>query len=343
MTTSPNYSIPKIDRSNQVTAAIIDGEAISVQLKDQVARDTAALTAAGKTPRLVAVQVGENPASKVYTNMQAKQCESVGIEYTLKNLPDDITRDQLMAEIDALNNDQAVNGVILQMPLPAGLDAREIQVAIAPGKDVEGMGATNMGRLFYGGEGCAPCTAVAAVELLKQTCDDLAGKEVVIVGHSEIVGKPISMLLLQSLRKSPTVTVCHVATRDLAFHTRRADILFVAAGVSQAKWRGARAKAKAAGEDPIVPDLSPLISADMVKEGAIVIDVAINRIPKDADENGHPLKKENGRMAIKTVGDVDFEGAKEKASAITPVPGGVGPMTVVMLLKNTVACAQAMQ
>jgi methylenetetrahydrofolate dehydrogenase (NADP+)/methenyltetrahydrofolate cyclohydrolase len=129
----------------------------------------------------------------------------------------------------------------------------------------------------------------------------------------------------------------------LAFHTRRADVLFVAAGVSQAKWRGARAKAKAAGEDVIVPDLSPLISADMVKEGAIVIDVAINRIPKGADENGHPLRKENGKLAIHTVGDVDFEGAREEASAITPVPGGVGPVTVVMLLKNTVACAQAMQ
>jgi len=326
-----------------VAATIIDGQAIADQLKEQVARDAAALTEAGKTPRLVAVQVGENPASKVYTNMQAKQCESVGIEYDLQNLPDDITEDQLVARIDELNGAPSVSGVILQMPLPAGLDARAIQVAIAPDKDVEGMGTTNMGRLFYGGEGCAPCTAVAAVELLMHTCDDLAGKEVVIVGHSEIVGKPIAMLLLQSLRESPTVTVCHIATRDLAFHTKRADVLFVAAGVSQAKWRGARAQAKKTGEDLVVPDLSPLISADMVKEGAIVIDVAINRIPKGVDEAGQPLKNDKGRIAIKTVGDVDFDGAKEKASAITPVPGGVGPLTVVMLLKNTVACAKAMQ
>jgi methylenetetrahydrofolate dehydrogenase (NADP+)/methenyltetrahydrofolate cyclohydrolase len=324
-----------------VTATIIDGEAVAAQLKEQVAQDAAALTAAGKTPRLVAVQVGENPASKVYTNMQAKQCESVGIDYDLQDMPDDTTQEQLLERIDALNNDPAVSGVILQMPLPPQLDARSIQIAIAPGKDVEGMGTTNMGQLFYGGEGCAPCTAVAAVELLKHTCDDLAGKEVVIVGHSEIVGKPIAMLLLQSLRESPTVTVCHIATRDLAFHTQRADILFVAAGVSQAKWRGARARAKETGEDLVVPDLSPLISADMVKEGAIVIDVAINRIPKGVDEDGQPLKNDKGRIAIQTVGDVDFEGAKEKASAITPVPGGVGPMTVVMLLKNTVACAQA--
>ncbi|MCP4377015.1 MAG: bifunctional 5,10-methylenetetrahydrofolate dehydrogenase/5,10-methenyltetrahydrofolate cyclohydrolase [bacterium] len=324
-----------------MTATIIDGEAIAAQLKEQVAKDATALTDAGKQPCLVAVQVGENPASKVYTNMQAKQCDSVGIEYVLRNLPDDITQDQLVTEIDVLNNDPSVSGVILQMPLPPQLDARSIQIAIAPGKDVEGMGTTNMGHLFYGGGVCAPCTAVAAVELLKRTCDNIAGKEVVIVGHSEIVGKPIAMILLQSLRESPTVTVCHIATEDLSFHTRRADILFVAAGVSQAKWRGARAHAKKTGDDLLVPDLSPLISADMVKEGAIVIDVAINRIPKGVDEDGQPLKNDKGRIAIKTVGDVDFEGVKEKASAITPVPGGVGPLTVVMLLKNTVSCAQA--
>ena len=324
-----------------MTAKIIDGETVAAQLKEQVARDAAELTQAGKTPRLVAVQVGENPASKVYTNMQARQCESVGINYDLRNLPDDITQHQLLAEIDALNDDPTVSGIILQMPLPGHLDARSIQIAIAPGKDVEGMGTTNMGQLFYGGGACAPCTAVAAVELLKRTCDDLAGKEVVIVGHSEIVGKPIAMLLLQSLNESPTVTVCHIATRDLAFHTRRADVLFVAAGVSQAKWRGARARAKASGQELVVPDLSPLISADMVKEGAIVIDVAINRIPKGFDENGQPVKNDKGKTAMKTVGDVDFAGASEKASAITPVPGGVGPMTVVMLLKNTVACARA--
>ena len=325
-----------------MAAKIIDGEAIAAQLKEQVARDAAALTEAGNRPKLVAVQVGENPASKIYTNMQAKQCESVGIEYDLRNLPEDTTQNQLLTEIDALNADPSVSGVILQMPLPEQIDARAVQIAIAPDKDVEGMGATNMGHLFYGGGLCAPCTAVAAVELLKQTCDDLAGKEVVIVGHSEIVGKPIALLLLQSLRESPTVTVCHIATRDLAFHTRRADVLFVAAGVSQARWRNAWRQAKASGEKLIVPDLSPLISADMIKEGAIVIDVAINRIPKGINADGQPLKNDKGRIAKKTVGDVDFEGAKDKAAAITPVPGGVGPLTVVMLLRNTVACAKAL-
>jgi len=324
-----------------MTATLIDGKAFAAQIKEQIARDAAELTAAGKTPTLVAVQVGENPASKVYTNMQAKSCESVGIDYQLKNLPDDISQDDLLNEVRSINDDPAVSGIILQMPLPPQIDARAVQVTIAPAKDVEGMGPVNMGRLFYGGGVVAPCTAVAAVELLKSACDDLAGKEVVIVGHSEIVGKPIATMLLESLTESPTVTVCHIATKDLAFHTSRADVMIVAAGVSQARWRGARAKAKQTGEALVIPDLSPLVGADLLKEGAIVIDVAINRIPKGFDEDGQPLKNEKGKTAMKTVGDVDFEAAKEKVAAITPVPGGVGPVTVAMLLKNTIACAKA--
>jgi len=324
-----------------MTAAIIDGEAFAAQIKEQIALDAAELTEAGKTPTLVAVQVGENPASKVYTNMQARNCQSVGIDYQLKNLPEDISQDQLLDEIRALNDDLAASGIILQMPLPPQIDARAVQVTIAPAKDVEGMGPVNMGKLFYGGGVVAPCTAVAAVELLKSACDDLAGKEVVIVGHSEIVGKPVAALLLESLTASPTVTVCHIATRDLAFHTSRADVVIVAAGVSQARWRGARRKAKETGEALLVPDHSPLVGADILKEGAIVIDVAINRIPKGFDEDGQPLKNEKGKTAMKTVGDVDFEAAQEKVAAITPVPGGVGPVTVAMLLKNTIACAKA--
>jgi len=325
-----------------VAAKIIDGEAVAEQIKQQVKAEAASLAAAGRTPHLVAVQVGENPASKIYTNMQAKACESVGIEYELLNLPEDTTADALAAKIAELNADAKVTGLILQMPLPAGLDARAAQVAIAPAKDVEGMHPENMGRLFYGGGVVAPCTAIAAVELLKQTCPDLAGKETVVVGHSEIVGKPIAAILLQSLDASPTVTVCHVATRDLAAHTRRAEVLIVATGVSQARWLG-YSRRKKAGERPPLPDLSPLITADMLAEGAIVIDVAMNRIPKGFDDNGEPLKNEKGRTATKTVGDVDFDAAKEKVAAITPVPGGVGPVTVAMLLKNTVACAKALK
>lgn len=322
-----------------MAAKIIDGEAVAENLKQQVASDAQALAQAGRSPRLVAVQAGENPASKIYTNMQAKACESVGIEYDLLNLPDDLSQDALLAKIGELNADTTVNGLILQMPLPAGIDTRLAQQAVASEKDVEGMHPENIGRLFYGGGVVAPCTAAAAVELLRNTCDDLAGKEVVVVGHSEIVGKPIAAILLQSLNAAPTVTICHVATKDLAAHTRRAEVLFVATGVAQARWLSYRRKKKA-GEQPPLPNLSPLISVDMLSESVIVIDVAINRIPKGFDEAGEPIKNDKGKNAMQTVGDVDFPAAREKVAAITPVPGGVGPVTVAMLLRNTVACAK---
>jgi len=324
-----------------MSAQLIDGEAVAAAMNLETAAAAAELKAAGRPVRLVAVQAGENPASKIYTNAQAKSCNGVGIEYTLLNLPDSISQDDLAAEIEKLNRDNNVNGLILQMPLPAHLDARKVQVMISPDKDVEGMHPVNMGRLFFGGGVVAPCTPMAAVELLKRTVPDIAGKECVVVGHSEIVGKPIAAILLQSLSASPTVTVCHVATKDLAFHTRRADILFVATGVSQARWMGFQRKKKA-GDIPALPNLSPLIKADMIKDGAVVIDVAINRIPKALDEHGNALLNANGKPDMKTVGDVDFEAAKEKAAAITPVPGGVGPVTVAMLLRNTIACAKAM-
>jgi len=323
-----------------MTAKIINGESLAESINQQVADDAAELAGAGRAPKLVAVMVGDNPASKMYARMQAKSCEAVGIAYDLLELPGETTQNDLLAKIEQLNADDAVSGLILQMPTPPQIDARVVQVTIAPAKDVEGMHPENMGRLFYGGGLVAPCTPMAAVELLRQACEDIAGKETVVVGHSEIVGKPIAAILLQSPDAAPTVTVCHVATKDLAAHTRRAEVLFVAAGVSQAKWLGYRRRKKA-GEDVKLPDLGPLISADMLAEGAIVIDVAINRIPKGFDENGEPLKNEKGKTAMKTVGDVDFEAAKEKAAAITPVPGGVGPVTVAMLLKNTIACAKA--
>ena len=324
-----------------MAAKIIDGQAVADEITKQVAADSAELAKAGRPPHLVAVQIGENPASKIYTNMQRKSCEAAGVEYELLELPADMSQKELLGKIARLNDDEKVTGLILQMPTPQHIDAREVQVTISPAKDVEGMGPQNMGRLFYGGGIVAPCTPMAAVELLRQSCDDLAGKETVIVGHSEIVGKPIAMILLQSLDASPTITVCHVATKDLAAHTRRAEVLIVATGVAQARWLGYRRRRKA-GENPKLPDLSPLIKADMIAEGAVVIDVAINRIPKGFDDAGDPLKNEKGRNAMMTVGDVDFDAAKEKASAITPVPGGVGPVTVAMLLKNTIACAKAM-
>jgi methylenetetrahydrofolate dehydrogenase (NADP+)/methenyltetrahydrofolate cyclohydrolase len=323
-----------------VSAKIIDGEAVAEEIKKRAGADAAKLTKAGRKPRLVAVQVGENPASKIYTNMQAKACESVGIDYELLNLPEDISQDELLGKMGELGADAGTSGIILQMPVPAGISARAVQAAIDPAKDVEGVHPANLGRLLLAEETVRPCTAAAAVELLVRTCPDLAGKETVIVGHSEIVGKPVAAILLQSLDAAPTVTVCHIATKDLAAHTRRAEVLIVAAGVSQARWLG-YGRRKKAGESPKLPDLSPLISGDMLADGAVVIDVAINRIPKGFDDQGDPLKNEKGKTAMQTVGDVDFEAACKKVAAITPVPGGVGPVTVAMLLANTVACAKA--
>jgi methylenetetrahydrofolate dehydrogenase (NADP+)/methenyltetrahydrofolate cyclohydrolase len=323
-----------------MSAELIDGNVLAEEINREVSAEASRLAAAGRKVRLVAVQVGENPASKIYTNMQAKSCEAVGIEYTLLTLADATTQADLLAKVAELNADRSVTGIILQMPLPKQIDARKVQVAIAPEKDVEGMHPVNMGRLFFGGGHVAPCTPLAAVALLKKTCPKLAGKEVVIIGHSEIVGKPIAMMLLESPNESPTVTVCHVATKDLTAHTRRAEVLIVAAGVSQAKWLG-YSRRKAAGEKAALPDLSPLVKADMLREGAIVIDVAINRIPKGFDDAGDPLKNDKGKPVMITVGDVEFDAATAKVAAITPVPGGVGPVTVAMLLKNTIACAKA--
>ena len=323
-----------------MSATIIDGKAVADEIKLTVAADVASLKSRGKSVKLVALQVGAHPASKIYTNMQARACESVGIDYELLELPDTTDEQGLAGQIAALNDDSSVSGVILQMPLPPDINARRAQVTISPAKDVEAMHPENMGRLFYGGGIVAPCTPMAAVELLNRACEDLSGKEVVIVGHSEIVGKPIAAMLLESPSESPTVTVCHVATRDLGAHSRRADILIVAAGVSQARWLSCQRQLKA-GQEVGTVDLAPLIGADMVGDGAIVIDVAINRIPASFDDQGQPQRNEKGRIAMRTVGDVDFEGVLDKVSAITPVPGGVGPVTVAMLLRNTVACATA--
>jgi methylenetetrahydrofolate dehydrogenase (NADP+)/methenyltetrahydrofolate cyclohydrolase len=324
-----------------VPAKIIDGEAVAKAMNEQTSAAVADLKKAGRAPHLVAVQVGTDPAARMYANSQARSCQSVGVEYELLGLPEGLTQDELLIKVAELNASRVVTGLILLTPLPSHINARAVQVAIDPDKDVEGMHPANLGRLFYGGGIVAPCTPMAAVELLKRTCPDLAGKETVVVGHSEIVGKPIAMILLQSLNASPTITVCHVATKDLAAHTRRAEILFVATGVSQARWLGYQRR-KAAGEKPKPPDLSPLIKGDMIKPGAVIIDVAINRIPAGLDPSGEPVKDEKGKPKMKTTGDVDFQAAQEVASAITPVPGGVGPVTVAMLLANTIACAKAM-
>ena len=297
-------------------AKIINGEELAEKIKDEMRKEVSALHAANKPISLAAVQVGENPGSRVYIRNQKRTCEELGIEYNLHELPDTTTQDELINKIEKLNNDKSVTGIILQMPLPDKINAKEVQWKISPRKDIEGMHPSNLGRIFYGNATVSPCTAMGAITLLKSLDINLKGMEIVVVGHSEIVGKPSAMLLLDSVTESPTVTVCHIATKDLAFHTKRADVVIVAAGKPN------------------------LITADIVKEGVILIDIGINRVPV-LDENGQPTLNEKGRKKMKTVGDADFENIKNKASYITPVPGGVGPMTVAMLIKNTVMQAKA--
>jgi len=294
---------------------IIDGKSLAVKFKEDIKREVGELKEKHKlTPLLTAIQVGENPASRVYIKNQKKSCEEVGIDYQLHELPETTSEEELLQFVEKLNRDDKVTGIILQMPLPQQINGRRVQRAITPMKDVEGMNPSNMGMLVYGNPRLAPCTALAAMELLKSTGVDIKGKEVTVVGHSEIVGKPITLFLLSSVLESATPTVCHIATRDLASHTRNAEILIVAVGKAG------------------------LIKGDMIKQGAIVIDVGINRVPL-LDEAGKPVVDSEGKRKMKTVGDVVFEEAVEKASYITPVPGGVGPLTVVMLLRNTLtAC-----
>jgi len=317
-----------------MSARIIDGEAVAKSILDAVKTDVQQLKAAGKPVHLFAVQVGENAASQVYIRNQQASCEEIGIAYTLDSLPADTSQQALVDHLHELNASADCTGIILQMPLPETIDRRKAQTAIAPAKDVEGMNPANMGAVLAGDPTIGPCTAVGAVELVyslglesqakipdwveqdikrRNLRRGLYGKEVVVVGHSEIVGKPIGLLLLNQYC---TVTACHIGTQDLRSHTRRADILVVAVGKPG------------------------LVTADMIKPGAVVIDVGINRVPM-LDESGKPVLNPKGKPRMKTVGDVDYEPASRVAGAITPVPGGVGPMTVAILLRNTVRAAQA--
>jgi methylenetetrahydrofolate dehydrogenase (NADP+)/methenyltetrahydrofolate cyclohydrolase len=293
-------------------AKIIDGNAISEKILAELKSDVEALKKKNYTPHLVAVQVGENPSSRVYVKNQQRSCEDLGMKYTLDELPVDTKQDALLAHIDKLNADKSVHGIIIQMPLPEGIDQMTVQTHVTPNKDVEGMTAANMGYLVYGEPNLAPCTAMGAYLLIKSLGVPLRGKEVTIIGRSKIVGRPLFLLLLMD---SVTPVICHTGTADLKAHARKADILVAAVGKAG------------------------FVTADMVKPGAIVIDVGINRVPA-LDESGRPLLNEKGKPKMKTVGDVDFDAVKEVAGMITPVPGGVGPMTVAMLLKNTVLAAQ---
>ena len=294
-----------------MSAKIIEGTALAKQIREEIAREVQGLHALGKTVRLACVQVGDKAESVLYVKNQQRVCAAVGIEFTVVQLPDSISQTALLHKIQELNRAPEITGIILELPLPSRLNTFVCQRAIDPNKDAEGVHPINLGLLVYGIAHHAPCTAMAAYQLIKSTGVDLRGMECTVVGHSQIVGKPISLMLLHDFC---TVTTCHIATRDLALHTRRADVLVVAVGKPG------------------------LIKVDMVKEGAMVIDVGVNRVPV-LDAAGIPALNEKGKQIYKTVGDVE-EAVKERAGWITPVPGGVGPVTVTMLLRNVAEAAK---
>jgi methylenetetrahydrofolate dehydrogenase (NADP+)/methenyltetrahydrofolate cyclohydrolase len=289
-----------------MTAQLIKGAEVAKQIREELAAEIAELKAKHNVvPGLVTVLVGADPASQVYVGAKEKTSKELGIYSERYDIPAETTQPELLALIDKLNKDPKINGILVQLPLPKHLNETEVLYAIDPKKDVDGFHPVNVGKLMIGEPDYIPCTPHGIWQLLIRSGVQIEGAEVVVVGRSNIVGKPIANILLQKQKDAnATVTVCHTRTRDMAFHTKRADIIIAAVG-----------KAKA-------------ITADMVKEGVVVIDVGVNEIGKTAD----------GKRIL--AGDVDFEAVKEKASAITPVPGGVGPMTITMLMMNTVRAAK---
>ncbi len=288
-------------------AELIDGIAIAARVRQRVARETAELKALGVTPGLTAVLVGDDPASSVYVASKEKACREAGMNGDSIRLTAQTPESDLLALIDRLNADPAVHGILVQMPLPKHIDSQKVIRRIAPGKDVDGFHPFNVGKLFTGDtDGFAPCTPAGVQVMLAEAGVETAGKEAVILGRSNIVGKPMAALLIQSGKGADcTVTICHSRTRDLASHTRRADILIAAIGRPE------------------------MVTADMVKPGAVVIDVGINRVDDPSVPKGYRI-----------VGDVKFDDVRRVASKISPVPGGVGRMTIAMLLANTVRAAR---
>jgi methylenetetrahydrofolate dehydrogenase (NADP+)/methenyltetrahydrofolate cyclohydrolase len=279
-----------------MTAQLIDGNALSRQLLAEVATRAAALTARGVTPGLAVILVGDDPASQVYVGKKVQACEERGLRSVLERYPAALTEAELLARIAALNADPTIHGILVQMPLPRHIDPHKVIEAIATSKDVDGYSVLSAGELMAGLPGFRPCTPYGCMKLIESTGISLKGKHAVVIGRSNTVGKPMALLLLQA---NATVTVCHSGTPDLGYHTRQADVVVVAVGRRNT------------------------LTADMVKPGAVVIDVGMNR-------------NEQNKLA----GDVDFAGVREVAGHITPVPGGVGPMTVTMLMVNTVESAE---
>lgn len=279
-----------------MTAQLIDGNALSKQLRGDVTRRAAALRARGVVPGLAVVLVGENPASQVYVRNKVKACEDSGLHSVLERHPATLSEADLLARVDALNRDPAIHGILVQLPLPAHIDAQKVIEAISPDKDVDGFHVASAGALMVGQPGFWPCTPYGCMKMLESIGYDLKGKHAVVIGRSNIVGKPMALMLLQ---KNATVTICHSGTQNLKALTLQADVVVAAVGKRN------------------------VLTADMVKPGAVVIDVGMNR-------------NDEGKLC----GDVDFAGVKEVAGWITPVPGGVGPMTITMLLVNTLEAAE---
>ena len=288
-----------------MTAKIIDGKQVAAEMRAELKAKVAELKTQGVVPGLAVILVGEDPASQSYVSAKEKACEEIGIFSDDNRLPADTSEADLLALVEKCNNDPKINGILVQLPLPKHIDEDKVLLAIEPAKDVDGFHPVNVGKMVVGQDAFLPCTPHGVIQLLMRSNVTLEGAEVVVVGRSNIVGKPVANMLIQ---KAPTgnatVTICHTRTKKMAEHVKRADIIIAAAGRPNT------------------------ITADMVKDGAVVIDVGVNRV-EDA------TKKRGYRLA----GDVDFEAVKEKASLITPVPGGVGPMTITMLLYNTVLSA----
>lgn len=289
-----------------MTARLLDGKSISREMRQEIAADVAALKKRGVTPGLGVLLVGDHPASRSYVTAKEKACEEAGMHSAEVHLPAESSREAILEQVRAFNRDPRIHGILVQLPLPDSSIEQEVLFAVDPEKDVDGFHPLNVGRMMLGLPAYLPCTPHGILHILKRSGVRVAGAHVVVVGRSNIVGRPLANMLSQkSEMGNATVTMCHTGTRDLAAFTRQADVLVAAAGRANT------------------------ITAPMVKEGAVVIDVGVNRVADPTHPKGQRL-----------VGDVDFEGVKEKASAITPVPGGVGPMTITMLLLNTVQAAR---
>jgi len=289
-----------------MAAKIIDGKQIAADMQAELKAEVAKLKEQGIVPGLGVILVGDDPASQTYVTAKERSCQEMGIYSDDNRLPADTSQKDLIALVKKMNADPKINGILVQLPLPKGLNETEVLTTIDPDKDVDGFHPTNVGRMVVGAKAFLPCTPHGVIQLLLRSGVKIEGANVVIVGRSNIVGKPLANMLIQkSATGNATVTVCHTRTKDIAFHTRQADIIIAAVGKPKT------------------------ITADMVKDGVVVIDVGVNRVKDATKKSGYRL-----------VGDVDFEAVKEKASLITPVPGGVGPMTITMLMYNTTESAK---